>query len=181
MRRFPRTLIVCLAAAGLMCSIADAQEQERKLIDRIQNPDRTLSSPLQGKTFGGAAASPVKEFKGASRAFGGADKAAVKAFRETRSFLGIKNPWFGSKVHPTGDATLGKKSASLANRVFPVAAASVRSSPIASKKIPSADAVVGTAEFAGKGGAQGALDQIIDKIHREMTIDDVRELLNNPR
>ena len=35
--------------------------------------------------------------------------------------------------------------------------------------------------FLGRGGAQGSLDQIADKVKKEMTIDEVRELLNKPR
>jgi hypothetical protein len=40
---------------------------------------------------------------------------------------------------------------------------------------------VPTGEFALRGAAQGALDTVTDKVHRKMTIDDVRELLNNAR
>jgi hypothetical protein len=35
--------------------------------------------------------------------------------------------------------------------------------------------------FLVRGEAQGALQQISDKVKKEMTIDDVRELLNKPR
>lgn len=172
--------LVALLAIG--CGAARAQEQERKLIDRIQNPDRTMASPMQGKSFGAAGASSAGAFHGSGRSFGGADKAAVKAFSGTRSFFGIKNPWFGEKVFPAGAAPLGKAgSSALADRVFPVADAAVRTAPQASKKTADAAKVVATTEFAGRGGAQGALDQITDRIQKEMTIDDVRELLNNPR
>ena len=172
--------LVALLAIG--CGAARAQEQERKLIDRIQNPDRTMASPMQGKSFGAAGAASAASFQGAGRSFGGADKAAVKTFAGTRSFFGIKNPWFGEKVYPAGASPLGKAgSAVLADRVYPVADAAVRTAPQASQKTADAAKVVPTVDFDGKGGAQGALDQITDRIQKEMTIDDVRELLNNPR
>jgi hypothetical protein len=35
--------------------------------------------------------------------------------------------------------------------------------------------------FLVQGEAQGAMQQISDRVKKEMTIDDVRELLNKPR
>jgi hypothetical protein len=32
-----------------------------------------------------------------------------------------------------------------------------------------------------RGESQGAFEQLSEKIHKEMTIDDIRELLNKPR
>lgn len=182
MRIFPPGWVALLGVVFLGCGALNAQVQERKLIDRIQNPDRTMASPMQGKSFGGTGAATSGAFHGAVRSFGGADKAAVKPFAVTRSFLGIKNPWIGAKVYPAVDAPLGKGGAkALVDRVFPAGEASVRAAPLGSQTTVSTDKSVPTVEFSGKGGAQGALDQITDRIHREMTIDDVRELLNNPR
>jgi len=151
-------------------------------MERIQNPDRSMVSPMQGKEFSATGIADTRTFQGASRSFGGGNEVAVKMFAGTRSFFGIKNPWFGAKMYPVEAASLGKGSAkNLLDRVFPVKDARVHAAPLGSKKMPIPKNNVPTGEFAGKGGAQGALDQITDKVHREMTIDDVRELLNNPR
>ncbi len=174
--------LVVLATAFAMACITHAQEQERKLMERIQNPDRTLISPMQTKVFSGTSSAPTGDFHGGSRSFNVTDKAAVKMFSGARSFFGLKNPWFGSKVFPSSAAPLGRGgNSSLSERVFPVGNAAVKISPLASNKSKDANKAVETGEFSLRGEAQGAFDQITDRVHQEMTIDDVRELLNNPR
>jgi hypothetical protein len=182
MPSLPRVLSAALASLLLGWASAGAQEQEKKLLDRIQNPDRTLANSMQGKSYGATGTAATAPFQGGARSFSGGDKAAVKSFTDTRSFFGIKNPWFGSKVHTTRESPLVKKgSQALVERAFPVSNADTRTSPLASKKSPSATGTVPTGEFALRGAAQGALDTVTDKVHRKMTIDDVRELLNNAR
>lgn len=182
MRIFLQFPVVLLMAYAALSATATAQVQERKLMERIQNPDRTLTSPMQGKSFGISSAHDAGGFDGGSKGYLAKDSTAVKEYSGTRSFFGIKNPWFGNKIFPADAAPIASSgNSSLAARVFPVANATVTESALASKKMNGSDRVVSTREYAGKGGAQGGLDQITDKVHREMTIDDVRELLNNPR
>ncbi len=64
---------------------------------------------------------------------------------------------------------------------YPVADARVREFPAAGKQAALGDSTVPLRPFLGRGGAQGSLDQIADKVKKEMTIDEVRELLNKPR
>ncbi|MBU6182022.1 MAG: hypothetical protein KGR46_04345 [Verrucomicrobia bacterium] len=176
-----RDRVLGLAAAVVFFGAGGAfpQQQERTLLERIDRPDTTLASPMQGKAFvgGGGAelgkSAAVREFPGAGK------KAALGEFGGTRSFFGIKNPWFGERTFETGqaamvrDARVSKDFATRDARVGEFAAAE-RSAKLGGSGSP-------VRPFLVRGEAQGALDGISDKVKKEMTIDEVRELLNKPR
>lgn len=171
-------------ACVLLCGLEDcvAQQQERGLLDRLLRPDMELGSSLQGKEFsgsadfaGGGAASGLREFPGAR-------EASVGRFSGVRSFFGIKNPWFGEKVFDTGGAALlsGGMADSMV-RGFDTRSASTAEYRDSGREASIDGDGVALREFIVRGKAQGAMDSITESIHQEMTIDDVRELLNNPR
>jgi hypothetical protein len=181
--KIPRAAL-CLAAAGFLAAGGSAfsQQQERTLLERIDRPDMTLGSPMQGKAFGGAGAAAVKgsaivrEFPGAGR------EANVGEFAGTRSFFGIKNPWFGNKVFAARESPLVNGSGfSSEGKTFPVREASAGEFASSGKQAQLGNPVQPVRPFAVRGEAQGALDGISDKIKKDMTIDEVRELLNKPR
>jgi hypothetical protein len=161
---------------------AVAQEQERRLWDRLQNPDMTKESPIKPKPFNSDSVSanpgnPVRAGVVQVRESSMANRDAA-----TKSFLGIKNPWFGNTVFDTGSSSLASREAREAVKDFAVgepaaARAFPFSKPAANEKKPE----VATSAFAGRGTAQGSLDQITDKIKKEMTVDEIRDLLNKSR
>ena len=176
-----RDRVLGLAAAVVFFGAGGAfpQQQERTLLERIDRPDTTLASPMQGKAFegGGGAelgkSAAVREFPGAGK------KAAVGEFGGSRSFLGIKNPWFGKRTFETGRAAMVRDAR--VSEEFATRDARVGEYVDAGRGAALGEAKTPERPFLVRGGAQGALDGISDKVKKEMTIDEVRELLNKPR
>lgn len=176
-----QTLPIVLATLLFALFSASAQQQEKKLLDRIQRPDMQLGSPLQSKAYEGGSNLKIKSSSASSKTYGLSGATNLKEFHGTRSFLGIKNPWFGQPSFEAKSASLSSRGAGdLASsyRVKPAAvspySASIRSANPSKPEIP-------LKPFLVQGEAQGAMQQISDKVKKEMTIDDVRELLNKPR
>jgi len=114
--------------------------------------------------------------------FDGTKTPPMKEFAGTRSFLGIKNPWFGNRVFETKTAPLsGLGGPEKLNSKFPVRDASVGGFSDSRKSVDINSADVELRPFLVRGDSQGAFEQLSEKIHKEMTIDDIRELLNKPR
>jgi len=168
--------MICVASAL-------GQEQEKKLMDRIKKPDMNLSSTMQGKAFGGKSGSLGLRQAGESKdSYAGVRDAYIKDFPFTRSFLGIKNPWFGGKVYDAKAADTFSKSIIVnADREVPVRKAEAVGYWDATKAANFGSPVVPVRQYIPQPAAQGAVNQITDKINDKMTIDEVRELLNKPR
>ena len=168
-------LWILLAAGGL------AQPPDRKLLERItKSPDLSLVSSMEGRSFAGGGGFALGKKPTVPTAFGFDEKASTPEFGGNRSFLGIKNPWFGNKVYDSGAANVLPKSLiANADRKFTVAGESTAPYSGAGKMMAGVPAgAVPTRAFAGRGGAQGALDQISAQLGKGLTIDDVREILN---
>lgn len=169
-------------AAALVFSGAEvglAQQQERTLLERINRPDTTLESSMQGKVFGGGGGVRVKD-SAVVREFSGANReAGLKEFGGTRSFFGIKNPWFGKRTFETGQAAMVRDAG--ISREFATRGARTREFAAAEQSANLGESKTPVRPFLVRGEAQGALDGISDKVKKEMTIDEVRELLNKPR
>jgi len=171
--------VLLLATAAVVCG----QTQERKLMDRVTKPDLQQGNPLGDRKFQGGGSMKLDEASYAKSGYATSATPYTKEYALTRSFFGIKNPWFGNKVYDArkaGDWTTGSmygadkkapldktaqvsgfyddnKSASLGNSVVPLRTAEIRPT------------------------SPGAMSQISESISKEMTIDQVRELLNKPR
>ena len=158
-----------------------AQEQEKKLLDRIQRPDMQLGNPLQSKAFAGVSEAGVKTSSFANKTHGTAQSGMLREFSGTRSFLGIKNPWFGQRAYDAKSALLSSRMGLDTSKSYALKPAATESFSDMSKKASATQQQVPTKPFQVQGEAQGALQQISDKVKKEMTIDDVRELLNKPR
>ena len=158
-----------------------AQEQEKKLLDRIQRPNMQQGNPLQSKAFAGVSGSGVKTSSFADKTHGTARSGTLREFSGARSFLGIKNPWFGQSVYDAKSALLSSRMGFDTSKSYALKPAATGSFSDASKKANATKPQVPTTPFQVQGEAQGALQQISDKVKKEMTIDDVRELLNKPR
>ena len=169
-----------LIASALFASLASgfSQTQEVKLMDRIMKPNREMANPLQKTTFSGTSSVPIKNSSAAGQGFFGVKSAPVNEF-STRSFLGLKNPWFGEKVFAAKpEGALSKydvKNAGL-NKTTDVSGyyAATKNASLGSPVVP-------VSAYVPAPAAEGAVSRITDKITKKMTIDDIRELLNKPR
>jgi hypothetical protein len=157
-----------------------AQQQERKLLERIQRPDMTLGSPLQNKPFSSAGRFGSKDASFASKSFSTGSALLGRDTLSTRSFFGIRNPWFGRREFATKPFTT-EKSGSFSSRNFSVRSFAAepyrpagRGSEWSGKSLPVKAHVPAPA-------APGAVQQLSERISKDLTIDEVRELLNKPR
>lgn len=168
-----------LTALLLFSALADAQQQEQKLLDRINRPNMELSNPMQGKAFSGGGGVQMREASVGRTVFDASKSAYSKEFSGARSFFGVKNPWFGNRVFETKTSTLSR-SANL-DSAYPVREAVTGGFTGSGKRANADSSSVEARPFLVQGGAQGGLEQISDRISEKMTIDDIRELLNKPR
>jgi hypothetical protein len=158
---------------GLIASTARAQEQERRLIERVLKPDMTLQNSAQNKAFSTRL-----------RAF---DKHA-----QVQSFFVTKAPRTKDYVVPQrefsakqfaahhfrdGEATSTMQTRAQRVKTFAVndgtGALSIRNMPGDDRKIATTE-FSGSRPFLGKGKSQKALSQH----DTPLTIEQVRELLN---
>lgn len=165
----------------LAVALCPAQEQEKKLSNilerNMKNYREGMSSPLNGKAFEGNGELQIKKSKDEKSSFGGTKKFGASTYT-TRSFFGLKNPWFGKKVVKTDEASLWSKSlVANADKKFAVDAASVREFSQSKKSLEDTNHIVEKKTFVAEGKAQGALDQA----KPQLTIDEVREILNKNR
>lgn len=163
-------LIASLLLASLVSGFS--QTQEVKLIDRIMKPDTALGNPLQSKSFSGSSSGPVRSSMAATQKFQGLKDVTTKEFAFTRTFLGLKNPWFGSKVFATKGA--GSMSKYEVKKAGLEKTSDVGAYYAATKSANFGSPVVPVSSFVPQAAAQ----RISDKINQKMTIDEVREMLN---
>jgi hypothetical protein len=145
---------------------ASAQEQERKLVDRLLKPDTTLQNPEQTKSFHQPHA--VATHSGATRSFYIAEKNLSRNFvadrRLATTTYSSRN--FESKaVTPMKARETSSFSTRAARDVF-------------AASNPSKD--FSTRDFAGSHAflARGKSQKSLDAHHHPLTIEEVRELLN---
>jgi hypothetical protein len=158
-----------------------SQTQERKLMDRVMKPDMALENPMQARSFSESGGVKIKKSEKGNLQFFGVKEAETKDF-VTRSFLGLKNPWFGNKVFETKKdpmlkgydvkkwRTKDNRSPEIPNYAKSGKEANYFGSP-----------VVPLQTYTPVPAAGGGVSKISDKINEKMTIDEVRELLNKPR
>lgn len=178
-RILPVLTILLLAVASAM-----AQTQERKLMDRMLKPDLQRGNCFQGRAYnGGGGSMSIRTSSAADRTFAGTKGANIKDFAFTRSFLGLKNPWFGNRVCETKDASTWSRSVVMnANKAVDVRKAeAVGSYYNSGKEARFGSPVVPVRQFIPAPASPGAVSQITDKIKTNMTIDEIRDLLNKPR
>lgn len=183
---------------GLFCAAlatGHAQEQEPGLLDRIDakrklaiqsmNGDgkinSELSSPLASKSYGSSGFA-TKNFRTAS--FAGTKSAEQKTFA-TKSFLGIKNPWFGKTTFKTAPNREASQVAREADQPYRTEAYAVNDYTRGQKKdLIDADAALPASTQPRKylGPEQPDKSKGVDKftqnLTKDLSIDDVRDLLN---
>ena len=160
----------------LFASVAMGQQQDRTMIDRIMNLDRARPNPMGGKEFE-TAAFAAREFRGGD-GYAGVKPVRTKEFG-TRSFLGIRNPWFGNKVYETKAARELTRYV-LGDKAFASREVDAGEAPDARRQNADDGRVADTRRFLGRGKSQKILDQSYPS-GAALSIDEVREILNRNR
>jgi hypothetical protein len=166
-----------------MAMAAHAQQQEEGLLQRIENakPDSKKVNFMQNKGFA-ATTYGTKAYGTAT--YGGLKGADVKTF-ETRSFFGVKNPWFGKKVFDTYASRSADRKAKETGQKFQTDAFAVQAYEKGQKKdLVDASTVVPDAakprKYLGREqpDKKDGVDKFTQNLSKDMSIDDVRDLLN---
>lgn len=166
-----RWLLLLFCLTTVTCPLA-AQEQERKLVDRLLKPDLSLSNPAQNKKFAGTDASAAnKEF--VAKPFYSGKERPAKGFADVKDFF---TSAFGTWTFSRGNAI--HRSANQdwidARRSFETKQSTLSRTPSeATKSAPVRD-YADQRPFRGKGTRQ----EILSQQNHPLTIDEVRELLN---
>lgn len=144
-------------------------------------PDPALESQFNGKDFGGGGNFVGSGKSGKMSAFRYDEKVSSEGFKTTRSFFGIKNPWIGREVPDMKTAPLMARGILPGDKTFATEDVDTRSLPGRERNAFLDNADVKTRPFLGKGKSQGAVDHMGGKVKKEMTVDEVREILNKNR
>lgn len=158
------------------------QEQERKIMDRMLKPDMSRSSGFNGKAFDKQTSFTLRESSESKDTYIASEKAYSKDFAYTRSFFGVKNPWFGNKVYDSKQ--VGKWADTSpwgADKTFQTRSTDAQGYYQEKKEANFGSPAVPVNTFTPQGAAQGAANQMTEKVKKEMTIDDVREILNKSK
>ena len=160
-----------LLTAGLCC--AHAQDQERRLVDRLLKPDMTLQNDAQNKKFVGDGSASINKRANVGT-FYVHQKPRSKNFSGTRDFSTTE---FYSQTYRGGRTAYETSSQqTLANSKAPYAnqtTRGVREAPQSGKKVASR-AYAGNRPFLDEGKSQKSLN----RQNEPLTIEQVRELLN---
>ena len=169
MRKSAGVLVILVA---VLCS-ARAQDQEKKLLDRLLKPDMTLQNDAQNKKFMGDRASPINK-RASVGTFYVHQKTHSKSFSGSRDFSTTQ---FYSRTYRGGrkasevssQQVIANAHSAYANQT----ARGVREAPQSGKKVASRG-YAGNRPFLDQGKSQKSLNQQ----NAPLTIDQVRELLN---
>ena len=150
-----------------------AQDQEKKLVDRLLKPDMTLQNDAQNKKFVGTVRRPSTNVQTSER-FSFTRKPRSKNFSGTRDFSTTQfysHTYRGGRTayEVSSQQTLANSKATYANQT----ARGVRDAPQSGKKVASR-AYAGNRPFLDEGKSQKSLN----RQNEPLTIEQVRELLN---
>lgn len=160
-------IVVFTLAFLTFTTAGNAQEQERKLVDRLLSPDTRLSNSAQNKKFnGGADAASARSFS--TKEFYVSEKKLTKSFVADRQ---TSTSTFSTGHYQTKSATL---PAAPPTKSFPSKNAREVSPNSHPTKTYATRDFAGNRPFLEQGKSQKALHQQ----DHPLTIDEVRELLN---
>ena len=165
-------LILLLASSGLL----RAQVQEGQMAQRLLQPNRTLGSSFQNKTFYNGGVGGVDTSKDASvKEFYLFQKFSPKPF-DTKQF-DAKNFWQGDFLFSTKPANV--KTDSVSDKTFDTKTVPVKDARESGKGYDTRTFATREASAKGKT-SQNHLDEVY-KGNTQMNIDQVRDLLNKPK
>jgi hypothetical protein len=172
-------IIVAMGTLFIGIPAALAQDQERKLIDRIMKPNTSLANPAQNKKF--ADTRPASFDKSVLlRPLYSPKKTAPKTFPDEREFTPRQ---FAARHFRAGDSTANLSPRSqLKNSDTMIATATASAGTrVAPESAPSTAMAVreyaGTRPFLNQGKSQKSLSAQ----NKQLTIEQVRELLNKSK
>jgi len=157
----------------LFLPIARGQEQERKLVDRLLEPNMELQNPVQNKKF-------VADHGGAIEKRASVGAFYVQKKNNTKAFGGVRDvparEFRGQNFRGTKEAATAKSEREIVNSDRQVPASNARDVRTARD----ADKIVDSRDYSGKRDFQprGKSQKSLDRKNSPMTIDQVRELLN---
>lgn len=166
-----RALLI-IGLLGLGALPANAQEQERKLLDRLLKPDTSLTNRAQDKQFvigGSTLSKPVH-----TKSFYVADRPPEKEFRANRNFAAKKFATAAVRDAAKEAWLLSRTSIAKTDQPYSTSAYA------GAKTMRDSDKVLATSEFAGTRPflVRGKSQKALSAQDRPLTIDQVRELLN---
>ena len=176
-----RLVALALALAGFVLAAprAGAQEQERKLLDRIMHPNMELHAEGFSKSFEGKASNNDRQASVHPFAFGhsanlkGGDGAFhPKTFSDGRGT-------FRTESFAVRRATAVDHPAALADRTFATGGFPVREDRAANQSADTRQYVDATKPYLVPGKRQDTIDDL--RKQKNLTIDQVREILNKNR
>ncbi|CAN5228556.1 hypothetical protein BH20VER2_BH20VER2_13090 [soil metagenome] len=169
-----RALVASLVFVVGFAVSALAQEQERKLLDRVLKPDMSLQNPVQEKQFRGGGSVTIKEARTKSFLFfkrRPKEKEFPAGTFHAQEFAGTRvSRSQGAVANVATRRRIPKADVPYSTAAF----TAVRGAHDAEKKAVDVSEFSGTRPFLGRGKSQKALSQQ----DRPLTIDQVRELLN---
>jgi len=170
-----RSLVLFLLLAS--CGVLHAQDQERKMLDRILQPNMTLGNPMQSKAYYGGS-SGVSLTKDANvKDFYFIQKFSSKDF-DSKQYE-AKNFWSGNFQFATKAANV--KTDENAQKVFASKALPVKDARESGKGYAADSRTYATRESPERGKtSQNHLEEM-NKGKEQMNIDQVRDLLNKPK
>lgn len=142
--------------------------------------DPSLVSSMNGKAFQGMRGGSFNRTTGGSD-FRYEQKASPGNYKMTRTFFGIKNPWIGARTYESQKANLNEKGLiTNVDRKFTDKNAQTKEFYQAEKKAAKQEdlSIKSDTSFIAKGKTQGSVDKVNERIGKEMTIEQVRDLLN---
>jgi hypothetical protein len=160
-----------LLAAALCC--VHAQDQEKKLLDRLLKPDMTLQNDAQNKKFSGDGLVSINKRANIGTFFVH-QKPSSKNYSGARDFSTTQfysQTYHGGRTahEVSSQQTLANSKAAYGSKT----ARGVRNAPQSAKKVAS-HAYGGNRPFLGEGTNQKSLNRKTEPL----TIEQVRELLN---
>lgn len=166
-----RMIVVFLTLLASVWPVS-AQEQERKLIDRLLKPNMALANPEQDKQFSAIGASVDK--RAPSKSFDTRKKSRTKSFAGGRALA--------AKQFATQNFVAADSSANISTRsqVTKTGAVHLASAVHGTRVAPESDATLAAATFAGNRPflGQGKSQKALSAQDTPLTIEQVRELLN---
>jgi hypothetical protein len=153
-----------------------AQEQERKLADRLLRPNMTLVNSAQDKKFAGADVTPADKKFGA-KSFSTVDERTVKSFSDGKDFSAKRfetEKFTRPELTPN---TQAKAKMASTNGEFVTRKSSLLQTASDEGKVAATRAYTDGRPFIGKGTRQ----EILSQEDKPLTIDEVRELLNKSK
>lgn len=168
-------MVLLLCLTSLLISLR-AQEQDRKLADRLLRPDMSLVNPAQAKKFSSVGGASIDK-KFATKSFSTSETSLTKNFSDSKK---ASTPAFRTRNFDRA-ATAANVSAHAqsadANKKFATKESSLVRTSSQSAMTDQVQDYPDNRPFRGKGTRQ----EILRQEDKPLTIDEVRELLNKSK